>query len=110
MDSDGFVGQLIPLWIDVGINVCDPMEVAAHNDIVAMREQFGKKMAFRGGVDKRKMAAGGRELEEELLRIKPVVDSGGYIPSCDHGIPSDVSWPNYLQYMKGLARLTGWLR
>ena len=110
MDSDGFVGQLIPLWIDAGINVCDPMEVAAHNDIVAMREQFGKKMAFRGGVDKRKMAAGGRELEEELIRIKPVVDSGGYIPSCDHGIPSDVSWPNYLQYMKGLARLTGWLR
>lgn len=109
MDSDGFVGQLIPLWIDAGINVCDPMEVAAHNDIVAMREHFGKKMAFRGGVDKRKMAAGGRELEEELLRIKPVVDSGGYIPSCDHGIPSDVSWPNYLQYMKGLARLTGWL-
>ncbi len=53
--------------------VCDPMEVAAHNDIVAMREHFGKKMAFKGGVDKRKMAAGGRELEEELLRIKPVV-------------------------------------
>jgi len=109
MDSDGFIGELIPLWMEAGINACDPIEVAAHNDIVAFRERFGTRMAYRGGVDKRKMAAGGEALEEELLRIKPVVDGGGYIPSCDHGIPSDVSWPNYLQYVEGLARLTGWL-
>lgn len=109
MDSDGFIGELIPLWIDAGIHACDPIEVAAHNDIVEFRERFGKKMAYRGGVDKRAMAAGGETLEEELARIKPVVDSGGYIPSCDHGIPADVSWPNYLQYVQGLARMTGWL-
>lgn len=109
MDSDGYVGSLIPLWIEAGINVCDPMEVAAHNDIVALREEFGTKMAFKGGVDKRKMARGGKELDGELARIIPVVESGGYIPSCDHGIPADVSWPNYLRYFKGLARLTHWL-
>ncbi len=33
MDSDGYVGELIPIWIDSGIDVCDPMEVAAYNDI-----------------------------------------------------------------------------
>lgn len=109
MDSDGFIGELIPIWIDAGIVACDPIEVAAHNDIVAFRKEFGRKIAYRGGVDKRKMAAGGEALEAELRRIKPVVDDGGYIPSCDHGIPADVSWPNYLQYVRGLARLTGWL-
>ncbi|MBT3272431.1 MAG: hypothetical protein HN368_04695 [Spirochaetales bacterium] len=109
MDSDGFIGELIPLWIDAGINCCDPIEVAAHNDILDFRERFGKRIAFRGGVDKRKIAAGGAALEAELDRIKPIVEGGGYIPSCDHGIPADVSWPNYLQYAKGLAKLTGWL-
>lgn len=109
MDSDGYIGELIPLWLEAGIVACDPIEVAAHNDIVAFRERFGTRMAYRGGVDKRKMAAGGDALAGELARIKPVVDSGGYIPSCDHGIPSDVSWPNYLAYVKGLAELTGWL-
>ena len=34
MDSDGFIGELIPIWIESGINVCDPIEVAAGNDIV----------------------------------------------------------------------------
>ena len=109
MDSDGYIGELIPLWIDAGIRACDPIEVAAHNDIVEFRERFGTRMAFRGGVDKRKMAAGGDELAAELARIEPVVRSGGYIPSCDHGIPADVSWPDYLDYVRGLARLTGWL-
>ena len=109
MDSDGFIGELIPLWIEAGINACDPIEVAAHNDIVAFRKEFGRTIAYRGGVDKRKMAVGGHELDAELERIKPVIDSGGYIPSCDHGIPSDVSWPNFLQYFEGLAKMTGWM-
>ena len=46
IDSDGFIGELIPLWIETGINACDPIEVAARNDIVAFRAQFGKRMAL----------------------------------------------------------------
>ncbi len=109
VDSDGFIGQLIPLWIEAGVNCCDPIEVAAGNDIVAFRKEFGKEMAFRGGVDKRAMAKGGQVLEDEMQRLRPVIESGGFIPSCDHGVPADVSWPNFLQYVKRLAELTGWL-
>ncbi|MDD2707099.1 MAG: uroporphyrinogen decarboxylase family protein [Verrucomicrobiae bacterium] len=109
MDSDGFIGELIPLWIEAGINICDPIEVAAGNDIAALRRQFGNKMAFRGGVDKRAMARGGAEIEAEIRRLEPVIQSGGFLPGCDHGVPSDVSWDNYIQYVQLLARATGWL-
>lgn len=109
MDSDGFVGQLIPIWMDAGINVCDPMEVAAGNDIVAFRHEFGKGMAYKGGIDKRAMAKGGSTIEEEIARIQPLINEGGYIPSCDHGIPADVSWPNFVRYTELLACATGWL-
>lgn len=109
MDSDGYIGELIPLWIEAGMNCCDPIEVAAGNDLVAFREEFGKKMAYKGGVDKRAMAAGGQTLIDEIERITPVIRGGGYLPSCDHGIPSDVSWPNYVKYIQLLARKTGWL-
>ncbi|MFO7956519.1 MAG: uroporphyrinogen decarboxylase family protein [Candidatus Brocadiia bacterium] len=109
MDSDGKIEELIPVWIDAGINVCDPIEVAAGNDIVRYREEFGTKMAYRGGVDKRAMAKGGEVIEAELERIAPVVRDGGYIPSCDHGVPADVSWPDFVHYSRLLAELTGWL-
>ena len=109
MDSDGYVGELIGLWIEAGFNVCDPMEVAAGNDIVAYREQFGRQIAFRQGVDKRAIAKGGAVIRAELDRIAPVVRGGGYLPGCDHGVPPDISWPNFVDYARLLAEMTGWL-
>jgi uroporphyrinogen decarboxylase len=108
VDSDGFVGELIPIWIEAGLNACCPIEVAAGNDLPAFRREFGNRMAYSGGVDKRAMAKGGRVIEAEIKRLEPVIRGGGYIPSCDHGIPPDVSWPNFVHYVKLLAAATGW--
>jgi len=109
IDSDGYIGELIPIWIESGVNCCDPIEVAAHCDINEFRRQFGHKMAYRGGVDKRCIAKGGQIIRDELKRIEPVLKNGGYIPGCDHGVPFDVSWPNFVEYSRLLAEMTGWL-
>lgn len=109
MDSDGMVDELIPIWIDAGINVCDPLEVAAGNDINACRRLYGRRMAYRMGVDKRCIAKGGQAIEDELRRLDPVVRDGGFIPGCDHGVPHDISWPDFLRYAALLAEMTGWL-
>jgi len=108
LDSDGCIDELIPLWIEAGLNVCDPIEVAAGCDVNAYRRRFGRKMAYRQGVDKRCIAKGGGVIEGELARIAPVVRDGGYIPGCDHGVPFDISWPDFLHYAGLLAELTGW--
>jgi len=109
VDSDGHAGHLIPVWIEAGLNCNSPQEVAAGNDLPAYRERFGTQMAYRGGVDKRKMAKGGRALADEIDRLRPAIDAGGIIPGCDHGIPPDVSWPNFLETVRLLAEATGWL-
>ena len=110
MDSDGYIGELIPIWIESGINVCDPIEVAAHNDIVEFRRRFGRKMAYKGGIDKRAIAKGGDVIRAEVERVAPpLLKEGGFIPSCDHGVPPDISWPNYIEYSRLLAEVTGWL-
>ena len=109
LDSDGKIDELIPIWIDSDINVCDPIEVAAGNDINEFRKMFGKKIGYRGGVDKRCIAKGGKIIEQELARIEPVLKDGGFIPGCDHGVPHDVSWPNFIHYSRLLAEMTGWL-
>jgi len=109
MDSDGKVAELIPIWIEAGINVCDPVEVAAGNDLVAYRRLFGRKIGYRQGTDKRCIARGGQSMVAEIERIAPVVRDGGYIPGCDHGVPNDVSWSDFFRYSRHLAELTGWL-
>jgi len=110
MDSDGYVGELIPIWLEAGINVCDPIEVAAGNDLVEYRQIHGKKMAYRGGIDKRSIAKGGEVIKNEVMRVvPPLLEDGGYIPGCDHGVPHDISWQNFIEYSRLLAELTGWI-
>ncbi len=110
MDSDGMIDELIPIWIGVGINCCGPVEVAAGNDIVEFRRIHGDRMAYTGGIDKRALAAGGAVMEAEVKRVvPPLLERGGYVPGCDHGVPPDITWPDFVAYARLLAQLTSWL-
>ncbi|HON05257.1 MAG TPA: uroporphyrinogen decarboxylase family protein [Candidatus Ratteibacteria bacterium] len=109
IDSDGYIGELIPIWIESGVNTCSPLEIAAGNNLVEYRKIFGKNMAYRGGVDKRAIAKGGKSLEEAMSFIPFLFEEGGCIPGCDHGVPPDISWNNFIDYGRLLAKMTGWL-
>ena len=110
LDSDGCVDDLIPIWIESGINCNSPVEVAAHCDILEYRRRYGKAMAYKQGIDKRIIARGGRELEQHVMSIVPeMFKLGGYIPGCDHGVPPDISWKNYVEFGRLIAKLSGWI-
>ena len=109
VDSDGHIGELVDVWIDAGFVHTWPIEVAAGNDLPALSKKYGQQFSWGGGVDKRAIAQGGTALQNEIDRLRPVIDAGGYIPGCDHGIPSDVSWDNFVTYCRLLAKATGWL-
>ena len=107
MDSDGDIRELIPLWLDCGINTFAPLEVAAGMDVVALRAQYGKQVRMIGGFDKRILATGKAQILRELERVRPVIEGGGYIPGCDHGVPPDVSFENYCCFTNGLKTIYG---
>lgn len=104
VDSDGDVRQIIPLWLDVGVNIMHPMEVAAGMDVVEMRKKYGKKIGFFGGIDKRALAGTREQIKAEVVpKLESCFGKGGFIPACDHGIPPDVSFDNYC-YFRNLVR------
>lgn len=109
IDSDGYIFELLPIWIKAGFDITDPIEIAAGNDLVEQKTVFGDNIAYLGGVDKRSIASGGDIIEKEIEKLRPVIGQGKYIPSCDHGIPNNISWPNMVKYVKLLADATGWL-
>ena len=74
-----------------------------------MQEQVSDERQRRAEPGRKVAREGGAAIEGEIARIRPVIASGGYIPGCDHGVPSDVSWPDYVRYVGLLARATGWI-
>ena len=101
VDSDGRVDELIPLWLDAGINTVLPLEIGTTGaDPVAYRKRFGRSLRIIGGVDKRILARSPEAIERELDRLTPLVEDGGYIPTCDHKVPPDVPLDHYRYYVE----------
>lgn len=76
-----------------------PIE-AAHTNPVKLRQEYGKDILLIGGVNKVQLARGREAIDEELKRLRPLIEKGGYIPMVDHRVPPDVSFENYLYYLE----------
>lgn len=104
LDSDGRIDQLIPYWLEAGVNCLWPIEIGTTgNDPIAFRKQFGRELRMMGGFDKRILAGPRSGIEREVRRLAPLVEDGGYIPFADHLVPPDVPFDNYVYYVE-LAR------
>jgi uroporphyrinogen decarboxylase len=100
VDTDGAADPVIPLYRELGMNVMTPFEVASGCDVVQTGKQY-PDLVICGGIDKRILAKTKADIDRELERILPVMrERGGYIPTCDHGVPEEVSYENYLHYRK----------
>lgn len=108
VDSDGNVEKLIPLFLDVGVNMMYPFEVQAGMDILAVRKQYGKRLIIQGGLDKRRLAFGPDEIRREVDgKVPAMLSGGGYIASLDHSCPPDVSLKDFEFYLDYLRRCAG---
>jgi len=99
VDSDGSVEELLPIFLEAGVDGIHPCERAAGSDPVLLRRQF-PGCALIGGLDKRAIASGREGIDAELRHIQPLLKEGAYIPMLDHFVPPDVSYQNYLYYVE----------
>jgi uroporphyrinogen decarboxylase len=107
-DCDGNILDLIPLWLDVGLNCMFPLEVNPGNDPVALKREYGRDLLIRGGFDKFALHEGREAVLQELLRLEPVVAEGGFIPHIDHRCPGEVSFDTYCYYTWEKCHMLGW--
>ena len=101
VDCDGLIDELIPLWLDVGVNGIFPIE--AVNDLEKISYDYpGLKLL--GGFDKRVLFEGSdrHKIDEELEMVGRVMDRGCYIPHIDHAVSEDVTWENFKYYRNRL--------
>lgn len=107
-DCDGNINDLVPIWLEAGVNCMFPIEVQGGSDPVELREKYGKKILLVGGLAKYEFSKGKREIIAEFKRVEKVVAEGGYIPHGDHRIPEDVPYENYKYYVREKLVMLGW--
>ena len=108
IDTDGFAVSVIDVYRKgLGMDVMSPFEVASGCDVVQIAKDH-PDLIISGGIDKRILAQGPDAIDRELDRILPFMRKrGGYIPTCDHGVPPEVKWKDYLHYRKRCMELGG---
>lgn len=108
LDSDGDVTKLVPIWLENGVNVMFPIEVGTwHSSIAPWRETYGRDLRGVGGMNKVVFARDHQAIDEEVERLRQLVDLGGYIPCPDHRIPPDAIFENVIYYVERMHKVFG---
>ncbi len=108
LDCDGDIKLLIPHWLDAGVNCMFPLEVGTWGaDPVKYRQEYGKDLLIMGGFDKHILQGTRADIENEIKRLAPLVEEGGYIGFCDHRVPPDVPLENYVFYLEKVREIWG---
>lgn len=105
IDTDGFCDPVLPVYGEIGMTVMSPFEVASGCDVVRTGREY-PELICSGGIDKRVLATTPAEIDRMVERILPPMrERGGYTPTCDHGVPAEVSLANYRHYRRRCLEL-----
>jgi uroporphyrinogen decarboxylase len=103
LDTDGDCAQLVPLYLECGINMVMPFEVAAGCDIRWYRSQF-PTLCIMGGIDKQEIAKGRDAIDRELDRLDPMFKGPGYMPALDHLVHPEISYGDFKYFVSELKK------
>lgn len=107
VDCDGWIDALLPIWLENGVNTMFPIEVGTWNASIApWREKYGKDLRGVGGMNKTVFARDYQAVDQEVERLRPLMELGGYIPCPDHRIAPDAKFENVQYYCEKMKSLT----
>ncbi len=107
LHSCGSVRELIPEFIDMGVDILSALQPLASNmDPFELKKEFGKDLVFHGGADiQRSLTAGKKEAVEEAKRkIEAFGPGGGYIAGPSNHFQSDTSVEAFFAYYDATSK------
>jgi uroporphyrinogen decarboxylase len=95
MHSDGAVAPLIGDFIEIGVDVYNPVQPnVAGSDPQELKDRYGEKISFFGGIDQQSLLPSGdiKMIREEVKRrIRILGKDKGYLLAPAHILQTDVS-------------------
>ena len=100
--SCGSIKVFIPDFIENGVDILNPLQVAAKGIIPAdIKAEFGKDLCFLGGVDSQHLMPTGTPQQvaaQVKQRIQELAPGGGYVLAPSHNIGDDIPLENILAF------------
>lgn len=100
----GSIIPFLPDFIECGTDAIHPVQVSAKDmDTKKLKEKFGDKISFWGGIDTRHVLPYGtvEDVEKEVKRrIHDLAPGGGYVLAAVHNIQRDVPPENIVAMLK----------
>lgn len=100
LHSCGSVSWAIEDFIQIGVEVLNPVQVAAaHMDSRILKQKYGDRLCFWGAIDTQRVLPQGspREVREEVKRrVNDFAPGGGYMIAAVHNIQPDVPPENVI--------------
>lgn len=106
LHSCGDINPFVPELVGLGLDALNPLEVKAGMDPAYLKQMYGDDLVLHGGINA-VLWTDPDAIKAEMERVIPVVkESGGYIFSSDHSVPSSVSLQDFQQIVH-LAKKLG---
>ncbi|MDJ0819851.1 MAG: uroporphyrinogen decarboxylase family protein [Desulfobacterales bacterium] len=107
LHSDGNVRPLIPDFLELGVDILNPIHIRAKDmDPAGLKRDFGKELVFwGGGVDTQGVLPSGTpaEVRDDVKRnIEALAHGGGYVFNTIHNIQADVPPENIIAMWEAL--------
>ncbi|MHA2131910.1 MAG: uroporphyrinogen decarboxylase family protein, partial [Promethearchaeota archaeon] len=104
--SCGYIEDILPYMVDAGLDCIQALEPAAGVNLGRLKENFGDKMSFMGGMDSTRILNFGtpKEIEEHVKEcINTAAVGGGYFAGPSHNI-LNVPWENILAFRSAIEK------
>lgn len=104
--SCGNVTQIIPELIEIGVTVLNPVQPECM-DIAFIKETYGDRLAFWGGVSAQTNIAFGTpaQVKEEVKHcIETLGKNGGYLIGPNHMVEPEVTWENLMAFLEAVEQ------
>lgn len=100
MHSHGNINEIVPLLVDAGIDILNPVGPSDNMDLRELKAKYGNRITFMGGVSK---FIGEMDKDELEAHLKEIIETGapgaGFIVMPEGGIPCDMNKENFQHYL-----------
>jgi uroporphyrinogen decarboxylase len=101
MHSHGNINAIVPLLVEAGLDVLNPVGPMDNMDLKTLKEKYGDDICFQGGLSRYIGFMSLEELREHLLdRLRVGTPGGGFILSSEGDIPVEMSMENFKAFLK----------